>query len=137
VIIRVQYLDLVYSQTSTLYDLILDAPHPSTNTNPTPLVGSHDVHGLIDTFQFENQFKQASHSNPNSTTANIKNNPPPTPSPDKTFEVNSVKSTPLGKSQNKKKWKGINKEEKNNNQQSDKPNNQPLDEKENYKPRYY
>jgi hypothetical protein len=34
VISRAQYLDLFYSQTGTLYDLILNAPHPSTNTTP-------------------------------------------------------------------------------------------------------
>jgi hypothetical protein len=33
---RAQYLDLVYSQTSTLYDLLLDAPHPSTTTTQQP-----------------------------------------------------------------------------------------------------
>ena len=30
-IARAQYLDLVYSQSSTLYDLIPNAPHPSTD----------------------------------------------------------------------------------------------------------
>ena len=30
VIIRAQYIDLIYSQMGTLYDLLLDAPHPST-----------------------------------------------------------------------------------------------------------
>jgi hypothetical protein len=50
VISRAQYLDLVYSQMSTLYDLIPDAPRPSTNPTPTPPVASHVVDGVIGTF---------------------------------------------------------------------------------------
>jgi hypothetical protein len=53
VISRAQYLDLVYSQTGTLYDLILDAPHPYTNPTPTPPMASHAVDGVIDTFHDE------------------------------------------------------------------------------------
>jgi hypothetical protein len=44
------YLDLVYSQTGTLYDLIPNAPHPSTNITPTPPATSHAVDGVISTF---------------------------------------------------------------------------------------
>jgi hypothetical protein len=47
---RAQYLDLVYSQTRTLYDLILDAPRPSTNPNPKPPANSHAIDGVIGTF---------------------------------------------------------------------------------------
>jgi hypothetical protein len=105
-------LDLIYSQTGTLYDLIPDAPLPSTNPTPTPPVASHVVDGVIGTFHAETQSKQASHSNPKYTTANVQNTPPPTPSPGKTSEVNSVQYTPTSKNQNKKKGKGKNKEEK-------------------------
>jgi hypothetical protein len=38
---RAQYLDLVYSQTGTLYDLLPDAPHPSTTTTSTTPAASH------------------------------------------------------------------------------------------------
>jgi hypothetical protein len=55
VISRPQYLDLIYSQTGMLYDLIPDAPHSSTNINPTPLVSSHAVDGVIGTFYAETQ----------------------------------------------------------------------------------
>jgi hypothetical protein len=48
-----QYLDLVYSQTYTLYDLIPDAPRPSTNPTPTPPIASHVVDGMIGTFHVE------------------------------------------------------------------------------------
>jgi hypothetical protein len=118
---RAQYLDLVYSQMGTLYDLIPDAPHPSTNPTPTPPVASHVVDGVIGTFHTKTQSTHASHTNPNSITSTIQNTHTPTPSIGKTSEVNSVQSTPTGKNQNKKKGKGKNKEEKNTNQQSEKP----------------
>jgi hypothetical protein len=133
---RAQYLDLVYSQTGTLYDLIPDAPRPSTNPTPTPPVASHVVDGVIGTFHAETQSTHASHTNPKSTTSNVQNTPTPTPSSGKTSEVNSVQSTPTGKNQNKKKGKGKNKEDKNNNQQSEKAKTQPVDEKDKRKPRY-
>jgi hypothetical protein len=131
-----QYLDLVYSQTGTLYDLILDAPCPSTTPTPTPPVASLVVDGVIGAFHAEIRSKQANHSNPNSTSPNVQNTPPPTPSPGKTSEVNSVQSTPTGKNQNKNKGKGKNKEDKNNNQQSNKPKTQPVDDKDKFKPCY-
>jgi hypothetical protein len=123
---RAQYLDLVYSQMGTLYDLIPDAPRPSTNPTPTPPTTSHAVDGVIGTFHVETQSAHASHTNPKSTASNVQNAPTPTPSAGKTVEVNSVQSTPTGKNKNKKKGKGKNKEEKNNNQQSDKAKTQPL-----------
>jgi hypothetical protein len=59
VISHAQYLDLIYSQMGTLYDLIPDAPRPSTNPTPTPPVASHVVDGVIGTFHTETQSKQA------------------------------------------------------------------------------
>jgi hypothetical protein len=132
---RDRYLDLVYSQTGMLYDLIHDAPHPSTNPTPMPPVASHATDGVIDTFHAETQSKQASHSNPKSTTTNVQNVTPPT-FPGKTSEVNTIQSTPTSKNKNKKKGKGENKEDKNNNQQSDKPKTQLVDDKEKRKPCY-
>jgi hypothetical protein len=38
-----QYLDLVYSQTGTLYDFLPDAPRPSTTTTSTTPAASHAV----------------------------------------------------------------------------------------------
>jgi hypothetical protein len=49
----VQYLDLIYLQTRTLYDLIPDAPRPSTTPTPTPLVAYHATDGVIETFHDE------------------------------------------------------------------------------------
>ena len=34
---RAQYLDLVYSQSGTLYDLIPQAPHPNTDPSKPPV----------------------------------------------------------------------------------------------------
>jgi hypothetical protein len=133
---RAQYLHLVYSQTGTLYNLISDAPRPSTNPTPTPPLASHATDSVIGIFHVETQSTQASHTNPNSTTSNVQNTPTPTPPSGKTSEVNSVQSTPTGKNKNKKKGKGKNKEEKNNNQQFEKPKTHLVDDKDKCKPRY-
>jgi hypothetical protein len=109
VISHAQYLDLVYSQINTLYDLIPDAPHLSKNPTQTPPVASHVVDGVIGTFHVETQYKKSSHSNPKYTTANVQNITPLTPSLSETSEVNMVQYTPIGKNKNKKKGKGKNK----------------------------
>jgi hypothetical protein len=136
VISQAQYLDLVYSQMGTLYDLIPDAPRPSTTPTPTPPVSSHADDGVIITFHAETQSKQANHSTPKSITSTVQTTPNPTPSLGKTSEVNLVQSTPTGKNQNKKKGKGRNKEDKNNNQQSEKSKTQPVDDNDTRKPHY-
>jgi hypothetical protein len=131
-----QYLDLVYFQTGTLYDLIPDAPLRSTNPTPTHPIASHAANGVIGTFHVETQSLQASHTNPKSNNSNVQNTPTLTPSSGKTSEVNSVQSTSTRKNKNKNKGKGKNKEDKNNNQWSDKAKTQPTDEKGKCKPRY-
>jgi hypothetical protein len=136
VISRAQYLDLVYSQMGTLYDLIPDAPRPSTNPTPKPPTTSHAVDGVIGTFHAETQSTQVGHTNPKSNNSNAQNTPTPTPSTGKTVEVNYVQSAPTRKNQNKKKGKGKNKEDKNNNPQSDKSKMKTVDEKDKRKPRY-
>jgi hypothetical protein len=47
---RAQYLDLVYSKTGTLYDLLPDLPHPSTSATSTTPAASHAVDCVIGTF---------------------------------------------------------------------------------------
>jgi hypothetical protein len=130
------YLDLAYSQTGTLYNLIHDALHPSTNPTPTPPIASHVVDGVIGIFHAENHSTHTGHTNPKSNKSNLQNAPTPTPSSSKTVEVNSVQSTPAENNQNKKKGKGNNKEQKNNNPQSKKSKTQPVDEKDKRKPHY-
>jgi hypothetical protein len=46
---RAQYLDLVYSQTGTLYDLLPDLPCPNTFSTSTTSVASHAADGVIGT----------------------------------------------------------------------------------------
>jgi hypothetical protein len=129
-----QYLDLVYSQTSTLYDLLPDAPRPSTTTTSTTLVASHAVDGVIGTFHAQPHSTQASTTNPKYVTSNVQHALSPTPPADKTCEVNSIQSTPTGKNKSKK-GKGKKKEDKNN-PQSEKTKTKPIDDKDKLKPRY-
>jgi hypothetical protein len=82
---RAQYLDLVYSQTGTLYDLLPDAPRPSTTTTSTTPAASHAADGVIGTFHAQPQSTQASHTNPKSTASNVQSALTPTPSTDKNF----------------------------------------------------
>jgi hypothetical protein len=110
---RAQYLDLVYSQTGTLYDLLPDAPHCYTTSTSTTPATSHAADGMIGTFHDQPKNMQASPTNPKSNASNVQNSPSPTPLVDKTSEVNSVQSTLDGKNKSKK-GKGKNKEDKNN-----------------------
>jgi hypothetical protein len=131
---RAQYLDLIYSQMGTLYDLLPDAPRPSTTATSTTHVTSHAVGGVIGTFHAQPHSTQASRNNPKSVASNVQNSLSPTPPAGKTSEVNSVQSTPAGKNKSKK-GKGKNKEDKNN-PQSEKTKTQPVDDKDKRKPRY-
>jgi hypothetical protein len=108
-----QYLDLVYSQTGTLYDLLLDLPHPSTSATSTTPATSHATNGVIGTFQA--QPHSASSKNPKPTSSNVQNALSPAPSTGKTSEVNAFQSTPTGKRKSKK-GRGKNKEDKNTSQ---------------------
>ena len=85
-----QYLDLVYSQSGTLYDLIPQAPHPSTDPAKPP--AEVHVNGIVGSIQSPSTAKPAK------KTQNT------TPSTPKVYaEVNSIQSSQtLG---NKKKGK--------------------------------
>jgi hypothetical protein len=90
-IAHAQYLDLVYSQSGTLYDLILQAPHPSTNPSTPPSTKSHVVDGVVGFVTQESTSKPSGQSNPKVTpTTTAQNTTPPTTTPSKTFEVNAV-----------------------------------------------
>jgi hypothetical protein len=92
---RAQYLDLVYSQTGTLYDLLPDAPRPSTSPTSTTPATSHAADGVIGTFHA--QPHSASSTNPKLASSNVQNALSPAPPTGKTSEVNVVQSTPAGK----------------------------------------
>jgi hypothetical protein len=104
-----QYLDLVYSQTGTLYDLLPDLPRPSTSTTSTTLAASHAVDGVIGTFQAQPHSTSSTNPKPASNVQNALSSALPT---NKTSEVNAVQSTPADKNKSKK-GRGKNKEEKN------------------------
>jgi hypothetical protein len=134
VIIRAQYLDLVYSQMGTLYDFSLMHLILLLLTTSTTPTASHATDGVIGTFHAQPHSTQASTTNPKSVASNVQHAPYPTPLTGKTSEVNSVQSTPTGKNKSKK-GKGKNKEDKNN-LQSEKTKTQPVDDKDKHKPRY-
>jgi hypothetical protein len=70
---RAQYLDLVYSQMGTLYDLLPDAPRPSTSATSTTPAASHAADGVIGTFHAQPHSIQASRNNPKSVASNVQN----------------------------------------------------------------
>jgi hypothetical protein len=129
---RAQYLDLVYSQMGTLYDLLPDLPCPGTSSTSTALVASHATDGVIGTTHAHSH--SVSTTTPKSNSSNVQNAPSPAPPTGKTSEVNVVQSTPAGKNKSKK-GRGKNKEGKNTN-----PNEQtktpPVDDRDKCKPCY-
>jgi len=118
----------------TLYELLPDVPRSSTTAISTTPTASHVVDGVIGTFDAQPKNAQASPTNPKYNTFNVQNALSPTPPADKTSEVNSIQSTPVGKNKYKK-GKGKNKEDKNN-VQSEKTKTHLIDEKDKCKPRY-
>ena len=77
---RAQYLDLVYSQSGTLYDLIPQDPHPSID--PTKPLAEVPVDGIVGSIQSPSAVKPAKQTQ---TT---------TPStPKVSAKVNSIQST--------------------------------------------
>jgi hypothetical protein len=116
----------------TLYDLLLDLPHPgSSNTSATP-AASHAADGVIGSTHSHSHC--VSTTTPKSNSSNVQSAPSPAPPAGKTYEVNAVQSTPIGKTKSRK-GRGKNKEGKNNN-----PNEQtkppPVDDRDKRKPRY-
>jgi hypothetical protein len=127
-----QYLDLIYSQTGTLYDLLPDLPRPgSSSTSATP-AASHAVDGVIGTTHSHSHSVSTTTPKPNSS--NVQSAPSPTPPTDKTSKLNNVQSTLTGKNKSKK-GRGENKEGKNNNQ-NDQTKSPPVDDRDKRKPCY-
>jgi len=92
---------------STFYNLIPDAPFPSTTPTLTTPTTSHAIDGVIGTFHADAKSTSTTHTNPKSTASNVHNALTPTPSTDKTSEVNSIQST-LARKNKSKKGKGKN-----------------------------
>ena len=95
-----QYLDLVYSQSGTLYDILNDAPWLGTyKAPPTPSIDSV-IGSVSQTSRKSSNGKQKSNSSNNSAL-------PATPDSGKTVEVNAIQANPMEKaSKGKKKGKG-------------------------------
>jgi hypothetical protein len=124
-----QYLNLVYSQMGTLYDLLPELPRPGTSNTSTAPTASHAADGVIGTVHTQSHF--VSSTKPKSSSSNVQNSSSPsTP----TSEVNVVQSTPVGKNKSKK-GRGKNKEGKNNNQ-SEKTKITPVEDQDKRKPHY-
>ena len=97
---RAQYLDLIYSQTRTLYDLLPELPHPGTSSTSTAPAVLHAVDGVIGTAHVHSH--SVSSTTPKSTSSNVQNSPSPATSTGKNSEVDVVQSTPTGKNKSKK-----------------------------------
>jgi hypothetical protein len=129
---RAQYLDIIYSQMGTLYDLLPKLPRPGTSGTSTTPVASHAVDGVIGTSHAHSH--SVSSTTPKYTSSYVQNSLSPATPTDKTSEVNVVQSTPTGKNKSKK-GRGKNKEGKNNNppEQTKTP---PVEEWDKHKPCY-
>ena len=106
-----QYLDLVYSQSGTLYDLIPHVPRPTTD--PYRLMNKKIADGVLGSVQIQMMTK---YSKEKHQTATPLNQPTPSakiaPSSISSADVNAIQST---KYSNRKK-KGKNKSKKPDNQ---------------------
>jgi hypothetical protein len=129
---RAQYLDLVYSQTGTLYDFLPELPRPGTSSTSTTPAASHAADGVIGTTHAHSH--SVSSTTPKYTSSNVQNAPSPATPTGKTSEVNVVQSTPTGKNKSKK-GRGKNKEGKNNNQ-AEQTKTPPVEDRDKRKPRY-
>jgi hypothetical protein len=129
---RAQYLDLVYSQMGTLYDLLPDLPRPNASSTSTTSAASHAADGVIGTTQ--TQSHSVSRTNPKYSSSNVQNAPSPVTPTGKTSEVNLVQSTLASKNKSKK-GRGKNKEGKNNNP-TKKTKTTPIEYQDKRKPRY-
>lgn len=128
VIARAQYLDLIYTQSGTLYDNILNAPRPTFTVPPPPL--SKDFHagdGVIGSSSTKMEGR------PSGQTLSISNQT--TNAPDNTLDskINDVSSE---KGKNEKKL-GSKKKEKNKKKQNNSPQEKSSDSSPSArKPRY-
>jgi hypothetical protein len=119
-IARAQYLDLVYSQSSTLYELIPNATH-ATNDPSKPSSTSH-VDGFIGSVKTQSTSQSTGTTQQSASTSAPSSTAPSSTSPQThVSEVNTVQSTPSQQPGGKKKER--NKPKKNNN--NEQPKNQP------------
>jgi hypothetical protein len=119
-IARAQYLDLVYSQSGTLYELIPNATHP--NNDPSkPSTAAH-VDGVIGSVKTQSTTQSTGTIQwPASTTAPSLTTPSSTPTQTQVSDVNAVQSTPSQQPGGKKKERNKPKKKNNNEQPKTQP----------------
>ena len=99
-IAHAQYLELVYSQFGTLYDILPNAPWSGTSKSPSTPAVDGVIGSVSQNSKKSSNGKQKSHSSNNSA-------PPTPPDSGKIAEVNAVQANPTEKaSKGKKKGKG-------------------------------
>jgi hypothetical protein len=119
-IARAQYLDLVYSQSGTLYELIPNATR-ATNDPSKPSTASH-ADGVIGSVKTQSTTQSTGTTQRTASTAAPSSTAPsPTPTQTQVSDVNAVQSTPSQQLGGKKKAR--NKTKKNNN--NEQPKTQP------------
>jgi hypothetical protein len=131
-IIHAQYLDLIYLQMGTLYDLLPELHHPGTSSTSIAPAALHATDGVIGTTH--THLHSVSTTTPKSTSSNVSNASSPAPPTGKTSEVNVVQSTPTSKNKSKK-GRGKNKGGKNNNP-TEQTTNAPVEDRDKHKPWY-
>jgi hypothetical protein len=104
VIIHAQYLDLVYSQYGTLYDMIPHDPRPP-NDSSKPSSGAH-VDGMVGSIKLQSVTQSTGkqgYTTSTPTSSQTGANTKYAPSLSQTFEVNAVQSPSSQQSRGKKK----------------------------------
>jgi hypothetical protein len=126
-IARAQYLDLVYSQSGTLYELIPNATRATTD--PSKPSSSSHADGIIGSVKTQSSSQSTGTTNRSAPASTSSSTAPSSTSPQTQIsEVNAVQSTPSQQTGGKKKTK--NKTKKNNNEQPKAQNPPPANEKQ-------
>jgi hypothetical protein len=113
-IIRAQYLDFVYSQSDTLYDMIPNSPQSSNDqTKPTPGPHADGMIGPISIDTTNQMTRKHSQSTKVTNPSSFFHTNSPSKPPTQTSEVNTVQSTaPKNPQQSRGKKKGNNNKKK-------------------------
>jgi hypothetical protein len=123
---REQYLDLVYSQFSTLYDLIPNSIHATTDPSK-PSYSSH-ADGVIGSVKMQSSSQSTRTTNQSALVSTSSSTAPSSTSPQTQIsKVNALQSSPSQQTGGKKKTK--NKTKKNNNEQPKAQNPPPANKK--------
>jgi hypothetical protein len=129
-IARAQYMDLVYSQSGTLYDIIPQASRASNDTpSVTPSAKTGSVDGVIGSVSKQKSGKQ---SNVQKSMSNLTLQDSDSPSDKAVSEVNTVQSSGSNKSSAGDQKKGKTKKKSNNNTRFGKKSNDASDRKPKY-----